>query len=1242
MRRISLGQWLRAGVAVAALTVFNTVPAFALSNGCTAINSLSGSVSLAFGTNKYPASDFLPGDALTLTFSDSGAAYQGNPTAADSLSLARYSLAGFQTYNAANSTTNTPHTVSMTVPAGSLEANGAAIRATTSNGQISNLVFSCTSLSAVATDATLSSLTLSTGSLTPAFSTATTSYTASVANATTTLSLTPTTTDNNSTVTVNGTPVNSGSASPPIGLAVGSNVFTLLITAADGATTKSYTITVDRAQAAPQASAVTADVSANSTNNPISLAITGTASSVAVATAASHGTVTASGTSISYTPVAGYSGSDTFTYTATNSSGTSAPATVTVTVSQPTLIITPSAGALPAGQVGSSYSQTISSAGGTASYGYAASGLPAGLSLNASSGVLSGTPTTAGSYTPSVIVTDAYGATATTNYTLSIVAQAPVASAVSASVAANSTGNALTLNLSGGPADSAAIASQPQHGTATASGLALRYTPAAGFAGVDSFSYTVTNAAGTSAPATVTITVTAVTLALSPASGPLPGGTVASSYSTSLLASGGTAPYHYAATGLPSGLTLDTSSGVISGTPTLAGAYSVAVTATDNVGNAGTTNYTLAIGTALPTVAAVSAVVAANSSNNLIALGLSGGAATTVTVTSLPLHGTAVASGTSIRYTPQAGFSGSDSFSYSASNTSGTSAAASVSITVSPATLVLAPAAGALPAATVGSVYRQNVSASGGVSPYRFSAAGLPAGLTLDPVSGSLFGTPTATGSGSFSISVTDANGTQMTANYSLLSSGVTPEAADVSASVAAGQSVALNLTAGASGGPFTSATLLDTPSQALGSVRLKQTALEFTAAARASGTVTLRFTLANAWGVSQVATLTLQISARPDPGKDAEVIGVLNAQTQSAQQFARAQVTNFTDRLEQLHSPDGHRNAFNLRFNPTQAHPRNKPGQAADSEQTDLDLLAATQMLANDQPQLMHADPTDQDPTAPASGNVSVWTGGYVDFGNTERGGSKVSSTLIGVSSGIDFRLSRALTAGVGVGYGSDKSDIGSAGSTNRGKSYSVAAYASYHPSAVFVDALLGYSRLQFDSERFVTDSGGYANGSRDGDQLFASLSSGYELKSQNWLVSPYGRLDTSTTWLHGYQESNADANNLDYAQQRFSLVSGVAGLRGQYGIALSWAYLTLRSRLEFSHTFNSESSARLGYADVGNSTYTITTEGFGDDTLAASLGMDLLWASGLSTGIGYQGTRALGQQSRSDALSLRAAYRF
>ncbi len=56
---------------------------------------------------------------------------------------------------------------------------------------------------------------------------------------------------------------------------------------------------------------------------------------MAVASAASHGTATASGTSINYTPAANYSGTDSFTYTATNGGGTSSPGTATMNVDTP-------------------------------------------------------------------------------------------------------------------------------------------------------------------------------------------------------------------------------------------------------------------------------------------------------------------------------------------------------------------------------------------------------------------------------------------------------------------------------------------------------------------------------------------------------------------------------------------------------------------------------------------------------------------------------------------------------------------------------------------------------------------------------------------------------------------------------------------------------------------------------------------------------------------------------------------
>lgn len=97
----------------------------------------------------------------------------------------------------------------------------------------------------------LANLTLSAGPLSPAFAEGTTSYTVSAPNATDSTTVTATVADSTSTLTINGQAVTSGQAFGPVPLIVGpNNTFTIVVTAAGGVATKSYTVTVTRAASA--------------------------------------------------------------------------------------------------------------------------------------------------------------------------------------------------------------------------------------------------------------------------------------------------------------------------------------------------------------------------------------------------------------------------------------------------------------------------------------------------------------------------------------------------------------------------------------------------------------------------------------------------------------------------------------------------------------------------------------------------------------------------------------------------------------------------------------------------------------------------------------------------------------------------------------------------------------------------------------------------------------------------------
>lgn len=290
---------------------------------------------------------------------------------------------------------------------------------------------------------------------------------------------------------------------------------------------------------------------------------------------------------ISGIPTGASSGSVTFQVT--DHAGISASQAITVTVNPPAPLTITTA-SLPGATLGTAYSQLLQATGGVPSYQWSvtAGSLPAGLSLS-SAGVISGTPSgTTGTSSFTVKVTDSQTPTpATKTANLSItVSRAPL-SVTTTSLLGGGIGNAYsqTLQATGGTPPytwSITAGTLPAGLTLTLSTGDISGTPTA--TGTSSFTVRVTDSTTpTAGTATAALSIT-INAALAITTTTLPGGSVHSAYSATVNASGGVQPYAWSVTSgsLPAGLSINSGTGVISGTPTATGTSHFTVTATDS------------------------------------------------------------------------------------------------------------------------------------------------------------------------------------------------------------------------------------------------------------------------------------------------------------------------------------------------------------------------------------------------------------------------------------------------------------------------------------------------------------------------------------------------------------------------------------------------------------------------------------------------------------------------------------
>jgi hypothetical protein len=456
----------------------------------------------------------------------------------------------------------------------------------------------------------------------------------------------------------------------------------------------------------------------------------------------------------------------------------------------------------------------------------------------------------AGTVTYSATANDVAIGSASVEFTSTNTGTAPTVSA-SPSVGEVGIAYSLPLTITGDPAPTLSLTGAPSW--LTLSNGTLSGTPTS--AGSFSFSVDATNTAGSSS--------TPVTIVVQPApsisTATLPSATSGQAYSAPLAASGGVGTFTWSATGLPVGFSIDPSTGTITGSPTTAGSSSVSVSLTDGLGGTASQSYTLVVAAGAP----ASGVLAAPSAIQLVSTPV----AVTVTVkdanSNLVPGATISLTGGPSALSAVTDANGVATFSVSSSTPAAvtyTASAGAVTLASGQVTYGTAPTVSAVaPAAEVGVATSFNVTSTGSPAP-AIGFIGLPSWLSYDSTTSALSGTPTSSGSFSFTIAASNDLGTatkQVTVT-------VSPALAISTTSLPQGTAgSAYNATAATSGGVGAvqwSATGLPSPLV----INANTGAITGTPLAASSSSVTL--TATDSLGATSTATIALTVVAAPPP----------------------------------------------------------------------------------------------------------------------------------------------------------------------------------------------------------------------------------------------------------------------------------------------------------------------------------------------------------------------------------------
>ncbi len=228
---------------------------------------------------------------------------------------------------------------------------------------------------------------------------------------------------------------------------------------------------------------------------------------------------------------------------------------------------------------------------------------------------------------------------------------------------------------------------------------------------------------------------------------------------------------------------------------------------------------------------------------------------------------------------------------------------------------------------------------------------------------------------------------------------------------------------------------------------------------------------------------------------------------------------------------------------------------------------------------------------------------------------------TNTGVTMGSDYRFAGSFIGGLMLGLNTSRANVDNTGSKVKMDGYTLGAYGTYYKKSFYLDGSIGYGFANYDNTRRIVFPGldRTATVSPNGDQFTAYGATGYDIRKNNWIITPNMSFQYTKLGIDSYTEKGAGALNLDVDKQNTESLLGNIGVRASYAWQTSMAVIMPGIRTSYGYEFSRNSQNITSRLAQGSSPFSIQTMSPDRSFISLGAGITAFTVRNMSVYINY-----------------------